>query len=84
MGCICNESRVDGAEEKICRQFKKKIGKKVDENICQFKISTRRKLSHWCLQKKDSRIQILGIQVSMIEDKESLNNEIRNFEDTCP
>ena len=58
--------------------------KKVDEIICQFKIPTRRKLNHWCLQKKDSRIQILEIQVSMIEDKETLNNEIRYFEETCP
>ena len=71
-------------KRKYAGSLKKQIGKKVDENIFQFKISTRRKLSHWCLQKKDSRIQILGIQVSMIEDKESLNNEIRNFEDTCP
>ena len=71
-------------KRKYAGSLKKQIGKKVDEDICQFKISTRRKLSHLCLQKKDSRIQILESQVSMIEDKETLNNEIRSFEETCP
>ena len=71
-------------KRKYAGGLKKQIGKKVDENICQFKISTRRKHSHCCVQKKVSRIQILEIQVSMIEDKETLNNEIRNFEETCP
>ena len=56
-------------KRKYAGSLKKQVGKKVDDIICQFKISTRRKLSHWCVQKKDSRIQILEIQVSMIEDK---------------